>query len=308
MSIYLIDIENVNLELFLKSKNFEKTDKFYLVGNSNLKFSMFVLEFFEDVKYKIYHFNSADKNYADKNYADKNYADKNYADKILFTILGSILNRPKYVNDKIYMVSNDSIFSSLKYTKKLFNKNVENIKFNNSTSLVPEKKKDLIVVKDTIDNLYRINKEKIKKILIKTDKNSDFHNGLVKEFGKDDGIELYRFIKNYDSGFDPMIFYVQKRLDIDIIIQAHKDEKDIKYFLVDKFFNDGEKLFEFLKGINFIDNTVQKSKEEDFYNKHKIEIENIKKSSNNMSEFHNALVKKYGMEIGKHIYKFIKNM
>ncbi|MCZ6134754.1 hypothetical protein [Campylobacter ureolyticus] len=56
MSIYLIDIENVNLELFLKSKNFEKTDKFYLVGNSNLKFSMFVLEFFEDVKYKIYHF------------------------------------------------------------------------------------------------------------------------------------------------------------------------------------------------------------------------------------------------------------
>ena len=46
MSIYLIDIENVNLELFLKSKNFEKTDKFYLVGNSNLKFSMSVLEFF----------------------------------------------------------------------------------------------------------------------------------------------------------------------------------------------------------------------------------------------------------------------
>ncbi len=294
MNIYLIDIENVNLELFLKSKKFEKTDKFYLVGNSNLKFSMSVLEFFEDIEYKIYHFNSADKN---------------YADKILFTILGSILNRPEYVNDKIYMVSNDNIFSSLRYTKKLFNKNVENIKFDNSTSLVPVKKKDLMIVKDdaTIDNLYRINKEKIKKILIKTDKNSDFHNELVKEFNKD-GIELYRFIKNYDSSFDPMIFYVQKRLDIDIIIQAYKDEKDIKYFLVDKFFNDGEKLFEFLKEINFIDNTVQKSKEEDFYNKHKIEIENIKKLSNNMGEFHNALVKKYGMEIGKHIYKFIKNM
>ncbi|MCZ6133466.1 hypothetical protein O6B42_06165 [Campylobacter ureolyticus] len=292
MSIYLIDIENVNLELFLKSKKFEKTDKFYLVGNSNLKFSMFVLEFFEDIEYKIYHFNSADKN---------------YADKILFTILGSILNRPKCVNDKIYMVSNDNIFSSLKYTKKLFNKNVENIKFNNSTSLVPAKKKDLIVVKDTIDNLYRLNREKIKKILINTDKNLDFHNGLVKEFGKD-GIELYRFIKNYDSSFDPMIFYIQKRLDIDIIIQAYKYEKEIKYFLVDRFFNDGEKLFEFLKEINFIGNTVQKSKEEDFYNKHKIEIENIKKSSNNMGEFHNALVKKYGMEIGKHVYKFIKNM
>lgn len=163
----------------------------------------------------------------------------------------------------------------------------------------------MIVKDDTIiDNLYSINKEKIKKILIKIDKNSDFHNELVKEFGKD-GIELYRFIKNYDSSFDPMIFYVQKRLDIDIIIQTHKDEKEIKYFLVDKFFNDGEKLFEFLKEINFIDNTVQKSKEEDFYNKHKIEIENLKKSSSDMSEFHNTLVKKYG-EIGKHIYKFIK--
>lgn len=46
MSIYLIDIENVNLELFLKSKKFEKTDKFYLVGNSNLKFSMSVFGVF----------------------------------------------------------------------------------------------------------------------------------------------------------------------------------------------------------------------------------------------------------------------
>lgn len=52
MSIYLIDIENVNLELFLKSKNFEKTDKFYLVDNSNLKFSMFVLEFLKILSIK----------------------------------------------------------------------------------------------------------------------------------------------------------------------------------------------------------------------------------------------------------------
>ena len=107
MSIYLIDIENVNLELFLKSKKFEKTDKFYLVGNSNLKFSMSVLEFFEDIEYKIYHFNSADKN---------------YADKILFTILGSILNRPEYVNDKFIWLVMIIFFLALNIPKNFSTK------------------------------------------------------------------------------------------------------------------------------------------------------------------------------------------
>ncbi|MCR8699143.1 hypothetical protein [Campylobacter ureolyticus] len=179
MSIYLIDIENVNLELFLKSKNFEKTDKFYLVGNSNLKFSMSVLEFFEDIEYKIYHFNSADKN---------------YADKILFTILGSILNRPEYVNDKIYMVSNDNIFEELEYTENLFKKKVINLKFLNSTRkvLVKTNNNENLEIK----NIYEKNKFDIKNLSNSYKNNGDFHNALVKKYGMQIGKNIYKFMKD----------------------------------------------------------------------------------------------------------------
>lgn len=73
MRVFLIDAENVNFELFIKSREFKDDDAFYIVGNETLKFSLYTLKFLQDKRFKIYYFSGADKN---------------YADKIIFTILG----------------------------------------------------------------------------------------------------------------------------------------------------------------------------------------------------------------------------
>ncbi|WP_304342502.1 hypothetical protein [Campylobacter ureolyticus] len=41
--------------------------------------------------------------------------------------------------------------------------------------------------------------------------------------------------------------------------------------------------------------------------KNKFDIKNLRNSYKNYGDFHNALVKKYGMQIGKNIYKFMKD-
>lgn len=184
MNVYLIDIENVNLELFLKSRKFTKDDKFCLVGNSNLKFNINVLKFFEDKEYKVYFFNDANKN---------------YADKILFTILGSIIEKENLKNAKFYMVSNDNIFSELKYTENLFNTKVENIKFDNSQSTaltkIKDDKKEENIEKFDIENLCFNHQKEILSLRYSYDDLGEFHNELVKKFGMEIGKKIYKFMK-----------------------------------------------------------------------------------------------------------------
>ena len=185
MNVFLIDIENVNLELFLKSREFNKSDKFCLVGNSNLKFNINVLKFLEDKEYRVYFFNDANKN---------------YADKILFTILGSIINKEKFKDAKFYIVSNDGIFSELAYTQNLFNTKVENIKFDNSqtTALVKIKEDKEETKKDELDiqSICLKNQKEILSLKYTYANLLDFHNALVQKFGMEVGKKIYKFMKD----------------------------------------------------------------------------------------------------------------
>lgn len=179
MSVFLIDLENVNLELFLKSRKFSSQDKFYLVGISSLKFAASVLEFLADKEYKFYSFNDAKKD---------------YADKIILTILGSLLE--KFKNENFFIVSNDGIFSELDFTKNIFSKKVENIKFNNHTTKeTPVLKPQTETENKNIEILYNKNLAKIDEIWNKYKNFRDFHNNLVKEFGLEMGKNLYKFAK-----------------------------------------------------------------------------------------------------------------
>lgn len=240
MNVYLIDIENVNLELFLKSRKFTKDDKFCLVGNSNLKFNINVLKFFEDKEYKVYFFNDANKN---------------YADKILFTILGSIIEKENLKNAKFYIVSNDNIFVNLDFTERLFGKKVENIKFSNSTSLVkttPKNEPKKEIKKElSIDEIYKNNIEDIEILKESYPKNDEFHNALVKLFGMEIGKELYKISKNSVKQEDKNeAFYQQNRAKIDEILDQISGLKDTHNALVKEFGENGRELYMYLKNNN----------------------------------------------------------
>ncbi|MCI6988220.1 MAG: hypothetical protein MR902_01430 [Campylobacter sp.] len=180
MRVFLIDAENVNFELFIKSREFKDDDAFYIVGNETLKFSLYTLKFLQDKRFKIYYFSGADKN---------------YADKIIFTILGAVIGKDEFRRAKFYIVSNDSIFAFLDYTEILFDKKVENIKFTNSLNLTPAK---LVSFNKEFDikNIYKKYEIDIKALKSDNSQMGDLHNALVKKFGMQIGKELYKFIKS----------------------------------------------------------------------------------------------------------------
>ena len=119
MRAFLIDAENVNIEQFFSISGFEKDDKFYIIGNTTLKFSTKILQFLQEHKYKIYTFDTPRKD---------------YADKMIFTILGAILN-----DDEIHeflIISNDKIFENLDFVGEIFNKKIKNIKLHQKSSVI----------------------------------------------------------------------------------------------------------------------------------------------------------------------------
>lgn len=253
MRVYLIDAENINLEMFIKSREFEIDDKFYLVGYSSLKFGIDVLKFLQDREYFVYKFDNPSDN---------------YADKIIFTILGYIMNDSKF--SEFFIVSNDGIFVNLAYTEKFFGKRVENIKFSNSTSLVKAThKKEIVEVKKdeikpnlqnplSIKEIYEKNIEDIEILRHSYPKNDEFHNSLVKLFGMEIGKELYKISKSKNTDEIKInnttkpkdkneLFYEKNRAKIDEILKENESLLDIHNNLLMEFGEDGKGLYKFLK-------------------------------------------------------------
>lgn len=238
MRVFLIDAENVNIEFFIKSNKFDKSDKFYIVGYSNLKFSIDVLKFLQDREFFVYEFKNPSEN---------------YADKVIFTILGYIMNEPKFSH--FYIVSNDNIFVNLGFTERLFGKKVENIKFSNSTSLVkttPKNEPKKEIKKElSMDEIYKNNIEDIEILRESYPKNDEFHNALVKLFGMEIGKELYKISKNSVKQEDKNeAFYQQNRAKIDEILDQISGLKDTHNALVKEFGENGRELYIYLKEEN----------------------------------------------------------
>lgn len=239
MRVFLIDAENVNIEFFIKSNKFDKSDKFYIVGYSNLKFSIDVLKFLQDREFFVYEFKNPSEN---------------YADKVIFTILGYIMNEPKFSH--FYIVSNDNIFVNLGFTERLFGKKVENIKFSNSTSLVKVTTKNSPKPQKTenepnIDEIYKNNIEDIEILRQSHPKNDEFHNALVKLFGMEVGKRLYKISKNSNKQKDKSeSFYQKNRVAIDEILKQNSTLEDTHNALVKEFGEDGREIYMYLKKEN----------------------------------------------------------
>ncbi|QKF65265.1 hypothetical protein [Campylobacter corcagiensis] len=230
MRVFLIDAENVNIEFFIKSREFKKSDKFYIVVYNSLKFSIDVLKFLQDREFFVYEFKNPSEN---------------YADKIIFTILGYIMNDPKFSH--FYIVSNDHIFVNLGFTERLFGKKVENIKFSNSTSLVATKSSfEPKKAEPNIDEIYKNNIEDIEILRQSYPKNDEFHNALVKLFGMDIGKNLYKISKNTTKDKNE-IFYQKNRAKIDEILKQNNNLKDTHNALVKEFGEVGKELYNYLK-------------------------------------------------------------
>ena len=103
MRAFLIDAENVNIEQFFSISGFEKDDKFYIIGNTTLKFSTKILQFLQEHKYKIYTFDTPRKD---------------YADKMIFTILGAILNDDE-IHEFLIISKSCSNSSAVRYFSSL---------------------------------------------------------------------------------------------------------------------------------------------------------------------------------------------
>ncbi|PSM51625.1 FxsA family membrane protein [Campylobacter blaseri] len=191
MKAFLIDAENINLKLFSEITRFGKKDKFYIVGNENLKLTCKIPNFIGKKRCKFYTFNKSSKD---------------YADKIILTLVGYLCSKKKI--DKIYIASNDKIFSKIDYIQEIFNKKVQILRFSNVEC--KEDKKDIPKIthisKPLIEDktqlklkeFFEKNLNEIKEIQKNSTNKADFHNNLSKKFGQN-GIKLYKYIKENAS-------------------------------------------------------------------------------------------------------------
>lgn len=170
MRFFLIDAENVNFDNFIKQRTFKKKDRFYIIGNSTLKFSLFTLRFLQDKKVKFYDFNECSKD---------------YADKIILTMLGFLLAQKKF--KKCFIVSNDKIFSRLEFTKDLYKKRVK--------VLSPSNEKIKKIQKSAYHiQLFEKNQQFIKDLREESINLGEFHRLLQKHF-KIHGTLIYKYLK-----------------------------------------------------------------------------------------------------------------
>lgn len=169
MRAFLIDAENVNLCTFLQTLNFSKNDKFYIFGNDKLKFGSETLKILQTKFYKFYTFKKPSPN---------------YADKMIFVVLGTLLNDD--LIDKIFIVSKDKIFEKLDFLTQMSKKTIQNLPFEF------KEKND----KTEIENFYKskiLEIEKLKKI---AKNGKDFGEILAKFYGKNLGKNLADFLQN----------------------------------------------------------------------------------------------------------------
>lgn len=255
MRAFLIDAENVNIEQFFSISGFEKDDKFYIIGNTTLKFSTKILQFLQERKYKIYTFETPRKD---------------YADKMIFTILGAILN-----DDEIHeflIISNDKIFENLDFVEEIFNKKIKNIKFQpnqttqkSGTNLAQIKPKIECNKNDSNTKLALTNIEifiKQNQFMIDLLRNlsinkQNFHTHLVQKFGKEKGREIYIFMRDSDKIGENFIeieseiceFCKEKSDEISKLKQSAADRLSLHNLLVQKYGEIGKKLYKILKNI-----------------------------------------------------------
>lgn len=255
MRAFLIDAENVNIEQFFSISGFEKDDKFYIIGNTTLKFSTKILQFLQERKYKIYTFETPRKD---------------YADKMIFTILGAILN-----DDEIHeflIISNDKIFENLDFVEEIFNKKIKNIKFQpnqttqksgtNLAQITPkiECNKNDSNTKLALTNIeifIKQNQFTIDLLRNLSSNKQNFHTHLVQKFGKEKGREIYIFMRDSDkigenfSEIESKIceFCKEKSDEISKLTQNAADRSSLHNLLVQKYGEIGKKLYKILKNI-----------------------------------------------------------
>ena len=240
MRAFLIDAENVNIEQFFSISGFEKDDKFYIIGNTTLKFSTKILQFLQERKYKIYTFDTPRKD---------------YADKMIFTILGAILN-----DDEIHeflIISNDKIFENLDFVEEIFNKSGTNLE--QITPKVECNKNDSNT-KSTLTNIeifIKQNQFTIDLLRNLSSNKQNFHTHLVQKFGKEKGREIYIFMRDGDKigkNFSEIKSEIcelckEKSDEISKLKQNATDRASLHNLLVQKYGEIGKKLYKILKNI-----------------------------------------------------------
>ncbi len=196
LRVFLIDAENVNLHTFIKNTQFKKDDKFYIVGNSTLKFSLSCLDFLKERKVKIYDFNEPSKD---------------YADKIILSLLGKFLSKKKV--KKCLIVSNDNIFENLHFVKDIYKKEVKILKMNEQG-----KKKSYHIA------LFEKNQEQISQLRQKSKDLGEFHRKLQKAY-KIHGTLIYRHLKqNYAEEF---LFINKDNIEVKNLLEKKETQNSL---------------------------------------------------------------------------------
>lgn len=204
LRVFLIDAENVNLHTFIKNTSFKKDDKFYIVGNSTLKYSLSCLDFLRQRKVKIYDFNEPSKD---------------YADKVILSLIGKFLSKKKV--KKCIIVSNDNIFENLNFVKEIYKKEVKILKMNDKENA---KKKSYHIA------LFEKNQAQIAQLRQKSKDLGEFHRKLQKAY-KIHGTLIYRHLKqNYAEEF---LFINKESLELKNFIEK-KEESSQNLVLDDK--------------------------------------------------------------------------
>lgn len=311
MKRFIIDNENISIDNFLNTKKIKPKDKIYIVANTKQKLEL----------------NSLDKLCSNKIKIKTIITDtvgKDFADKVIVCLMGKLFNK----KEKIYVVSNDKFYDSV---IEFLNKKQKQAKF----------KRIGVKIQNNI-NTGNVNLIDDMSNIIKESSNlKELHLTLVAKFGSEKGLFIYNDLKQkareiYAKNVEliPMQKSISTTHSINnssnilkqlnessvsenILNQTRKlisdasDLQNLHFKLKEKFGDqDGLKAYKEIRdeAKKIYSKKIEEKPENMSYEmlKKRQEVEELAKKSKNLSEFHNALVKKYGEE-GVEIYKKLKD-
>lgn len=199
-------------------------------------------------------------------------ADRDFADKIIVFLMGKFFDK----KGKICVVSNDKFYDSVMGF------------FNALRAEKKEKFKKITLQKEGILKIDESKNKEIESILLKSSNLQELHIMLKNAYGEDEGLVIYKTFKQKARQI-----YTSKMLASPKTKALIKEPKNSSN-LSDKTKQDKLSLIKNADANNLLSKNSQ-------------EIKNIARESKNTSEFHNALIKKYGSGDGVTIYTILKD-